>query len=596
MLKLSAALTLVFLLIASSIAQNPSGISDHALQQIADVLAQKRTFTNAEKKMSSDLVFAGRQARGVDIGPMAGLLRTNSLKDGLAQVEIKAQVSGPLLAKIESLGGHVGNYSQEFGYIRAEIPPDRLHIIAAEPSVRWIDEPVSIGHAVGSVTTQGYVAHQARDVVKSGIDGHGVKVGVLSDSATNKNSLSTLIASGDLGPNTTVLMDLPGGGRDEGAAMMEVVQDIAPKAQLYFATADLGEGSFASNITMLANSGCSIIVDDVFYYDEPPFQETVIDKAIDNFVAGGGLYITGAGNFGNLDSGTSGTWEGDFVNGGPAQPPVVISAKPSLTVHNFGTAGNPQTYDTILATGDSIDLYWADPLGASSNDLDLFLLDSTGSSIVASSDNLQTGTQNPYERIASNIAVNDRIVIVCDNQTFSNAVHLRLNGGHLSIATSGAITGHPSNSNALTVAATYWNSARKGVRPFNGVDNSVESFCSDGPRRIFFNPNGTAITPNSLRFSTSGGTLLQKPDVTGADGVVVKTPGFSPFFGASMSASHVAGIAALVKSAKPSLTGIQIRQILTANVWDAMSPGYDRDTGHGIVNAAAAVQAALAGP
>ena len=90
--------------------------------------------------------------------------------------------------------------------------------------------------------------------MRAGIAGNGVKVGVLSDSASNLGSVPTLIASGDLGSNTTIVADLGGGGTDEGAAMMEIVQDMAPKAQLFFATADDGEVSFANNITTLGSN------------------------------------------------------------------------------------------------------------------------------------------------------------------------------------------------------------------------------------------------------------------------------------------------------------------------------------------------------
>ncbi len=62
--------------------------------------------------------------------------------------------------------------------------------------------------------------------------------------------------------------------------MLQVVHDLAPAAQLYFATADVSEAGFASNIIALRNTyGCNIIVDDVAYFDEPAFQDGIVAQA-----------------------------------------------------------------------------------------------------------------------------------------------------------------------------------------------------------------------------------------------------------------------------------------------------------------------------
>src|SRR5262249_54791358 len=107
-------------------------------------------------------------------------------------------------------------------------------------------------------------------------------------------------------------------------------------------------------------------------------------------------------------------------------------------------------------------------------------------------------------------------------------------------------------------------------------------FSSDGPRRIFFNANSTPITPGD--FSATGGTLLQKPDMTAADGVsVTGVGGFgSPFFGTSAAAPHAAAIAALIKSAGAFTNG-QIKNAMNSTAIDIEAAGVDRDSGVGIV-------------
>src|SRR6185369_3011865 len=63
-----------------------------------------------------------------------------------------------------------------------------------------------------------------------------------------------------------------GGFGDEGTAMLEIIHDLAPGAQLYFATAFNSLPEFGQNIKDLRTAGCDIIVDDVSYFVESPFQ------------------------------------------------------------------------------------------------------------------------------------------------------------------------------------------------------------------------------------------------------------------------------------------------------------------------------------
>jgi hypothetical protein len=95
----------------------------------------------------------------------------------------------------------------------------------------------------------------------------------------------------------------------------------------------------------------------------------------------------------------------------------------------------------------------------------------------------------------------------------------------------GDLLHHPSHrrrSVAATRAAATFNGAPAGPYPnaFNAA-NVVETFSSDGPRRIFFNADSTPITPGNFLGGTNGGLLRQKPDITAADGTrsVAKTDG-----------------------------------------------------------------------
>ncbi len=98
------------------------------------------------------------------------------------------------------------------------------------------------------------------------------------------------------------------------------------------------------------------------------------------------------------------------------------------------------------------------------------------------------------------------------------------------------------------------------------------------------------------KFLSTGGVVRQKPDIAAADGVRTSVPGFSSFFGNSAAPPHAAGVAALLKSFRPSLTPDQKRRILTSTALDIEAKGVDQDSGHGIVMANRALQRAVRFP
>ncbi|HEY6393192.1 MAG TPA: S8 family serine peptidase [Bryobacteraceae bacterium] len=653
-----------FIAVASlPILAQESDLGDSAKQQIAEILQQKRSFNAAERKISSHLVFANRANRQQMSRSVSHLVDTARFGPrGMVEVDIKGEVNEALLGLIVAVGGEVQNSTPEYGAVRAILPLRSLERVAQSNQVSSIDdaEPYLLNNTirpssspvhvtgmpkgprfverraaapvqptelpllaangvlpslsswfslrglsffVGALTSQGYISHTANQVVAMGINGTGVKVGVLSDSASAAR-VAALMGTGDLGPGTTVLPGLGSSGTDEGTAMMEIVQDLAPGAQIYFATANGGQAAMAANIASLAAAGCTIIVDDITYLAEAAFQDGPIAQAVNTFTTAGGLYFSAAANSGNLSHGTSGTWEGDFLNGGAVTSGPIFNIEGAGFFHNFGTAGSPVLFDTMTVTTTFISLKWSDPIAGSGNDYDLFITNSTGATVKGFSAAAQTGTQNPFEAVQQGSgcgtaspsgycpAAGDRIYIILFSGS-ARALRLDMNRGQISINTAGSTYGHNGGPSTLTVAATAWNSAHAGTKPFTGFANPTEVFSSDGPRKMFFNADGTPITPGNFLFGTNGGTTFQKPDFTAADGVSAKTPGFNPFFGTSAAAPHAAAVAALVKSAKPSLTGPQIRTILINTALDNMAIGVDRDGGYGIVMAKAAVTAAL---
>src|ERR1051325_2796069 len=200
-----------------------------------------------------------------------------------------------LRAELEALG--MQNAVVSGRIVSGELPVAAIGSAGDLRSLRFVRES-SAGRRAGTVTSQGDASMHA-DIARSsfGVDGAGVKVGVLSDSFNCLGGAGGDVASGDLSTVQPILeISSCNGATDEGRAMLQIVHDVAPGASLAFASAFNGEAAFANNIVALKNAGAKVIVDDVFYYDEPMFQDGIVAQAVDTVVAGGAAYFSAAGN------------------------------------------------------------------------------------------------------------------------------------------------------------------------------------------------------------------------------------------------------------------------------------------------------------
>jgi len=356
--------------------------SDVTAQQIQALELEKSSRTPAQQKIDSNVLYTIRMLSGKSAAPGISSLDTGVDLDDNDRivVDITATVTDQLLQQLNAAGALVLYSNANFRAIRALVPPEQIENIAASSDVIFVGRKEEMmtsasvgisggkrtpgsnalpkrvmppgfelraarirkqlaallqagritGTGQGAVTAEGDETHRAFDARGAfGVTGAGLKIGVLSDSANNTGAAAAAQASGDLpptcpgpgGPCLTIVQDFSSPtAADEGTAMMEIIHDMAPGASLFFATADVSEASFAQNILDLRNvSGCDIIVDDVFYFDEPVFQDGIVAQAVNTVTAAGVLYFSSAGNEGNVDSGTAGYFEGDFNDtGSPA--------------------------------------------------------------------------------------------------------------------------------------------------------------------------------------------------------------------------------------------------------------------------------------
>ena len=559
-----------------------------AVRQIQAILEAKQKRTPAQRKVDSQLLEEWQKAQG---RPGA---------DRMVTVDLRAEVTPEVLERIRELGGTVLNSVERYQAIRAELPLSEVEALAAHDGVRSIrtadkavtrDRPRKLPPDIlidvlkaGSRTSQGDVAHQANTArTTHGVDGTGIGIGVLSNGV---RSLAARQATGDLPARVTVLAGQEGREGDEGTAMLEIVHDLAPGAELYFATAFGGMASFAENIEALCEAGADVIVDDVYYFVEGPFQDDIIAQGVNAAVDDGCFYFSAGGNAGNKNDGTAGVWEGDFAAGSP----LVLNDVNVGVQHDFGS-GLTQNRITEDSPGAYI-LWWADPLEGSSNDYDLFLVDQNGD-VLESSTRIQDGTRDPYEYIDSSEEDHTDARLVIVKTSGAEDRHLRLDTleGQLAVSTAGSLFGHAAAEKAISVAAVAVRSAGGTGGVFDGTE-SVRTSNSDGPRRIFFEPDGTPITAGN--FSSTGGKVLQKPDLTAATCVSTSTPGFSIFCGVSSAAPHAAPIGALMLEAAGGPGKLTQAALLTAMkgaALDIEASGVDRDSGAGIVMAPGAVDA-----
>lgn len=620
---------------------SPDSFSENTIRQITALQSIKAGQSAEESKMDSKLLVEQKlrtQRMSASAVPALGSGAKISAA-GTVLVDIRGKVSDGLLKSLRESGAGIRAVSDRYGSVRAEVPLDAVPAIAGREDVKKVEaaneaftarqlaEPSAAGKqakreskeekaariadelkkaveakgqariAAGPTTSEGDRAHNTDTARQQfGVTGVGTKICALSDGI---NSLATSQARGELPAGVDVIPGQEGDG-DEGTAMLEIIHDLAPNASLGFATAFNSDASFADNIRKLRfDANCDVIVDDVLYFKESPFQDWIIAQAVNDVTADGALYFSSAGNEGNIADGTSGHWEGDFVDSGQGV------GKFAGTAHNFaGTAGSQifQPISDASSANVPVTLFWSDPLGGSRNDYDLYLLNAAGNVVAFSQEN-QTGTQDPYERVNTPAAGGTglRLAIV---KFSGEARYLSLSAlrgrfsdsadGLKAYTTPGVTVGHSAARDAFSVAAAPAakafpralepNDPANPAGPFPGLFSAatkVERFTSDGPRRMFYQADGTPITPGNV--SSTGGEVRAKPDITAADGVATSVTGFTTFYGTSAAAPHAAAIAGLVLSGNPGLSPAEVREALINTAVDILTPGHDNSSGAGVI-------------
>ncbi|ETX02372.1 MAG: hypothetical protein ETSY1_03865, partial [Candidatus Entotheonella factor] len=441
----------------------------------------------------------------------------------------------------------------------------------AQADLGWVGLQPLASLRRGSVTSAGDdVLGTANLRARLGVDGSGVNIGVISDGLVN---LQASVDSGDLPDNVQIVNGRNGDSEnnsDEGRAMAEIIHDLAPGANLFFHTGFPSSLDMIEAIEALTAAGAHIIVDDLGFLGEPVFEDGPIAQAVQTSVDSGVVYVTSAGNSA-LDN-----YHAMYRELNPNDGDT------DLNEHDFG--GGDRTMAITVAPGGLLFVFlqWADRFDGLSGtaDYDLHLLDAsetmnpcTLQGLIGFCNSIDAQLQTtapPLEQVALlNTRTEAVTVNVVINRFAGDVLPLQLlfNGGGFIVeehnVPSNSIFGHPCVSDALAIGAIDANDP--------GFD-TIERFSSQEPCNIYFPDRQT-------RF---------KPDVAGADGVNTTLPFFTPFFGTSAAAPHVAAVAALLIELGGGLNEVspsRIRDIVRLSATDLGAVGPDPIYGFGAVEA-----------
>jgi subtilisin family serine protease len=469
--------------------------------------------------------------------------------------------------------------------VSGKAPIAALGDMAATNGLKFLRPTLAMARA-GSVLSQGDRSLRA-DLARreSGVNGRGIRVGVLSDSydcapgAFEPGAPFTRaaqdVANGDLPRNVLVLKDLAPAPSDdcsdEGRAMMQLIHDVAPGAPLAFYTAFVSQEDFAAGIRALAAAGSQVIVDDIIYFAEPMFEDGIIAQAVDDVHDDGVAYFSSAGNDARQSYESRFRRSGDIGISGPR--------------HDFDPGRAIDGLQTTTASAGSatlLSVQWDQPsLSANGRrgaltDVDVWFYDANGEPFeICTDDPDQLVCQIPgFDANIGGDAVETPIMVNFSDEdievqigielfegpapNYLKYVWFDLDAGVFTVdeydTASGTVYGHANAAGAEAVGAAAWYQTEEWGSPLRPqcIPACLNSFSSAGGSPVFFGANGRRLGTPVVRL---------KPGVTGPDGgntsffffdLGFEVPGTSEpdgipnFFGTSASAPHVAAVAALI--------------------------------------------------
>ena len=442
-------------------------------------------------------------------------------------------------SSLAALGGRV--LAQSKSLMRVSVPASSLLAVSELPGVRFVRRPYR-PHAQQIVLSEGGALIKAYDNYFEGVKGQGVKVAIIDGGFKGADELS-----GNM-PASWWYFDYTGEGiyageSVHGTACAEIIYDVAPEAEFYlYKVGDLVD---------LQNAKDRSIRDsiDVISHSMGWFGTGIGDgrgeacKIVNDAADKGILWVNSAGN--DAQSHYYGFWS-DYDSDG---------------WQNFSGEDEVLAFEAEEGEEISVFLTWNDwPDSRQNYDLYLDFVNSSGNlETVAESTNRQSVFGgDPVEWIEIKAERSGEYGISVRSEDDARPRRLKiwsLNHDFEEYSVAENSIGSPADARgAMSVGAVHYDYYNLG-----------------------------RITDYSSRGPTTDGRF--KPELVAPSGVSTVSYGESvdyyAYTGTSAAAPHVAGAAALIKSANPSYSRTQLWDALVAATVDIGTRGRDNDSGYG---------------